>query len=71
MGLADHGQGIRAQDAERIFVPLKRLHGPEIPRTGLGLALCKRIVIREGGDIWVASVPGEGSTFYLTLPVQS
>jgi two-component system, sensor histidine kinase and response regulator len=71
--VADNGIGIDAKYHERIFEPLKRLHTQqEYPGSGIGLAICKRIVTAHGGRIWVESKPSEGSTFYFSLPkVQS
>lgn len=65
----DNGVGIAAEYHETIFEPFKRLHGQEIPGSGIGLALCKKIVQLYGGRIWVESKVDDGSTFHFTLPV--
>jgi signal transduction histidine kinase len=66
--VADNGIGIAPEYAERVFGFGDRLHTDDIPGTGMGLAVCRTVVERHGGRIWVEPAPGGGSAFRFTLP---
>jgi PAS domain S-box-containing protein len=66
--VVDNGQGFDKKYSKCIFETFKRLHGSEYPGTGMGLAICKKIVERHGGNIWATSKEGKGSTFSIELP---
>lgn len=68
----DNGQGFEEKDKDRIFGIFQRLHGrdSQYTGTGIGLAICKRIIEKQGGRIWAEGEKGSGATFYFTLPLE-
>ena len=73
IGIVDQGVGISMDDQAKLFGPFQRLEQPIADRVkgaGLGLLVCRRLVEAHGGRIWVESEPGQGSTFFFTLPLE-
>ena len=71
ISVRDNGQGIDPAYHDLIFLPFKRLHGREIPGTGIGLAICRRIIEAHGGRIWTESMKQDGTVFHFSLPAYS
>lgn len=69
--VADNGIGIKKEHFDHLFQMFHRLHGSECPGNGIGLAVCRKIVERHGGRIWLESTVGQGTTFHFTLPNQA
>src|SRR5579884_86483 len=70
VSVTDNGQGFASDYAETIFKPFRRLHGKNVPGSGIGLATCKRVIERLGGKIWAESKVDVGSTFHFTLQAE-
>jgi signal transduction histidine kinase len=69
IGIKDNGIGISEEDSRRIFGMFERgADAEDLPGTGMGLAICKRIINNHGGKIWVRSSPGSGSVFIFSIP---
>ncbi len=68
LSVKDNGIGIEPEYRDHVFTLFKRLHGPQVPGAGIGLALCKRIVERHGGRIWIESPPEPGTCLRFALP---
>lgn len=68
VSVCDNGRGFRQDYAERIFGIFRRLHGNDVPGSGIGLAICKRIIERHGGRMWAEGQEGRGASFHFTLP---
>jgi signal transduction histidine kinase len=68
--VSDNGIGIAREHLDTVFAPLKRLHSKQVSGSGIGLALCRKIVERHGGRTWVESRVGKGSTFFFSLPAK-
>jgi PAS domain S-box-containing protein len=66
--VADNGIGFKPEETSDLFLPFRRLHKDEYPGTGIGLAICRRIVENHGGRIWAVSQPGQGAKFSFSLP---
>ena len=62
----DNGIGVAAEHQKQIFGVFRRLHGQDVPGTGIGLALCQKLIERSGGTIWIESSAGQGSVFCFT-----
>jgi len=64
----DHGRGFPPERAAELFQPFRRLHGEEVPGTGVGLTIVRRVIERHGGRVWAEGRPGQGASFFFTLP---